>query len=171
MAVSAKEDGQTNGSCVHYSSELSASFQIAYTVHQAGDGMEAEMVQEIYLDNNATTKPLAEVRAAVLDVLGDDFGNPSSANTRGERVRIQLQKARGAIAAILGVLTEQVVFCGSGTEASNLVLHSAASRTRDTKPRVVTTAIEHSSVLKFADHLERHGAEIVISACRYRWSP
>lgn len=112
---------------------------------------------EIYLDNNATTKPLPEVRAAMLEVLGTAFGNPSSAHGGGERARRALENARGSIAELVNAQEEDVVFTGSGTEANNLALFSAV-----TPPvgRVVTTQVEHSSILKAVEHLEEQGCEV-----------
>ncbi len=79
------------------------------------------MRREIYLDNNATTRPLPEVREAMMRVLGDDFGNPSSAHSAGDRVREAMVVAREAVAKLIGAAPDQIVFTGSGTEANNTV--------------------------------------------------
>ena len=119
------------------------------------------MKQEIYLDNNATTRPLAEVLEAMRRVLGDAFGNPSSAHTAGTRARNDLRRARQQVAQLVGGESERVVFTGSGTEANNFVLFSAFDRAGTSRPRIVTTSAEHSSVLKMVEYLERRGAEAV----------
>ena len=78
---------------------------------------------EVYLDNNATTPPLPEVRSAVLNALAA-FGNPSSSHTAGERARGQLREARSSLASLLGCDPASVVFTSGATEANNTVLRS-----------------------------------------------
>jgi cysteine desulfurase len=120
-----------------------------------------EETTQIYLDNNATTQPLPEVRDAMLDVLGANFGNPSSAHTTGDRARDYICQAREAVADLLGADPEQVIFTSGGTEANNTVLTSFLSQQKKRKPRFVTSQVEHSSVLKMAEHLEGLGVEVV----------
>jgi cysteine desulfurase len=117
------------------------------------------MIQEIFLDNNATTQPLACVREAVLDALGNGFGNPSSANSFGMRARTQITQARRSLADILKASEEQVLFTSGATEANNWVLNHAVL----IQPggRIVTSAVEHSSVLRTVDCLEQQGVEVV----------
>jgi len=114
---------------------------------------------EVYLDNNATTRPLAEVRAAMLEALGDAFGNPSSAHEAGERGREHLRIARDAVTNLIGAASGQLIFTGSGTEANAMVLGSAFARR--TKARIVTTNTEHSSILKTCEHMISVGSEVV----------
>jgi len=115
---------------------------------------------EIFFDNNATTRPLPEVCQAVTDAMGAAFGNPSSDHAAGHRARRTLAQARGYLADLLGCRPEQLIFTGSGTEANNLVLLSAAAGRRAC--RIVSTPVEHSSVLKTLDALRQKGAEIVL---------
>ena len=84
--------------------------------------------KEIYFDNNATTKPLPEVREEVLKVLGDEFGNPSSAHSTGKRARQKIASARGELAQLIGSDPSQITFTGSGTESNNMAFYSC---TRD----------------------------------------
>ena len=115
--------------------------------------------REIYLDNNATTKPLPEVREEVYKVLGDEFGNPSSAHSVGERARKHLADARAKTAALIGSRPSRLTFTSSGTESNNMAFYS---RTRDKgkKCRVVTTTVEHSSIRKMCSYLCINGVEI-----------
>ncbi|MGH7136552.1 MAG: aminotransferase class V-fold PLP-dependent enzyme [Pirellulales bacterium] len=117
------------------------------------------MQGEIYLDNNATTRPLAEVRQAMLEALDDGFGNPSSEHARGQRARDSLHAARGRVASLVGADPSQLVFTGSATEANNTVLASAADSGRG-QPRIITTPVEHSSVLKACEHFAARGARV-----------
>lgn len=118
------------------------------------------MKREIYLDNNATTQPLPEVREAMMRVLGADFGNPSSAHSAGDRVRDAMVAAREAVAKLIDAAPDQLVFTGSGTEANNTVFNSVVQRAQP-PVRIVTTTVEHSSIVKMCDYLGTTGIEIV----------
>ena len=122
--------------------------------------MESSTSLEIYFDNNATTQPLLEVREAMLEVLGSGFGNPSSAHSTGDRAREHLLSAREAVAALLGVESSRIIFTSGGTESNNLVFANVMNNS-SSRLRVVTTEVEHSSILKYCEFLEEHGAEIV----------
>ena len=113
---------------------------------------------EIYLDNNATTQPLPEIRAAMLNAMGGAFGNPSSSHAAGGRARSQLHNARSSLASLLGCEPNAVVFTSGATEANNTVIRSFAGPGR----RVVSTIVEHSSVLAALDRIEREGTEILL---------
>jgi len=115
--------------------------------------------KEIYFDNNATTKPLPEVREEVCKVLGEEFGNPSSIHSTGERARKYLANSRQHLADLLGCGPENIIFTSSGTEANNLVLHSCTLGSRE-KSRIVTSNVEHSSINKMCSFLEIHGTEV-----------
>lgn len=108
--------------------------------------------REIYLDNNATTRPLPEVRNEVLKMLGDDFGNPSSLHSTGERARKKLSGARHSVASLLGAESSDIIFTSSGTEANNLVLYSCFSENPE-NCYIVTTCVEHSSIRKMCSFL------------------
>jgi cysteine desulfurase len=117
---------------------------------------------EIYLDNNATTRPLPAVRAAMYEALDEGFGNPSSDHARGQRARDALHRARSSLAALVGAEPSQLTFTSSATEANNLVLASAACRDpQQGAARFVTSRVEHSSILKACEHFADRGAEVV----------
>ncbi len=119
-------------------------------------------MREVYLDNNATTKPLPEVREAMMRVMGENFGNPSSAHSAGDRVREEMVAAREAVANLVGAEADQIVFMGSGTEANNTVFNSVVQRAQTGKRvRIVTTTVEHSSIVKMNDYLSARGVEVV----------
>lgn len=122
---------------------------------------------EIYLDNNATTRPLPEVRQAMLHVLSEGFGNPSSSHSAGERVRRYLREAREHVGALIGSDPSNVVFTSSATEANNMVFHSCF-RGAEPRRRVVSTKVEHSSILRMCDYLSLQGAEIVLLPVGFR---
>ncbi len=112
---------------------------------------------EVYLDNNATTPSLPEVRAAVLNALGA-FGNPSSSHEAGERAREQLREARSSLASLLGCDPASVIFTSGATEANNTVIRHFSGPGR----RIISTGIEHSSVLAALDRCSRQGTEVVL---------
>jgi len=114
---------------------------------------------EVYFDNNATTRPLPEVRDCMLAILGDDFGNPSSVHEAGERGRNHLREARQQVADLIGCDPEQLLFTSGGTESNAQVFHSAVGG----KPsaRIVTTAIEHSSIIQLCEHLRTQSVDVV----------
>ncbi len=117
------------------------------------------MNNEIYLDNNATTPTLPQVREAMIEALEVGYGNASSAHSAGDRSRKILRGAREKVAGIIGSIPDHICFTSGGTEANNLALLSVL--TAPGCQRVVTTTIEHSSILKTCEFLEESGAEVV----------
>ena len=118
-------------------------------------------MKEIYFDNNATTRPLPPVRDEIMKVMGEDFGNPSSIHSAGERVRNYLLKARQALAGLLGCSDHnKIIFTSSGTEANNLVFYSRSIGSSKKITRILTTAVEHSSILKMCNFLALNNADI-----------
>jgi len=132
-----------------------ASSTVADSIHFGVPSDPLAATRFIYLDNNATTRALPEVREAVAHALDGGFGNPSSAHSTGEQARQKLFEARQAVAELIGAFPEQVFFTSGATEANNIVLKSAALR--DPARGIVTTRIEHSSVLTCCQHLEDRG--------------
>jgi cysteine desulfurase len=111
----------------------------------------------IYLDHNATTPLLPEVRTAMAPYLDDRFGNPSSAHGAGRRARAAVEEGRRAIAARIGVRSSEVVFTSGGTEGNNLAIFGVVEAPG---AHVVASPIEHSSVLEPIAELARRGAEV-----------
>ena len=95
-----------------------------------------------YLDFNATTPVLPEVKAAMSTAL-DSTGNPSSVHRAGREARSKVEAAREEIARLVGSSSDGIVFTSGGTEANNLVLRNAAEKGR----HVFSSAIEHDSIL------------------------
>jgi cysteine desulfurase len=120
-----------------------------------------------YLDNAATTPVRAEVLDAMLPYLTRWFGNPSSHHTVGEAAASALDDARSRVAAVLGMRRGDIIFTSGGTEANNLAVKGiaiAALAARGAR-RVVTTAIEHESILESADYLRRlHGFAVDLAS-------
>jgi cysteine desulfurase len=117
----------------------------------------------VYADSAATTRPAPEVLEAMRPYLEDAFGNPSSVHSRGEAAREAVESARVEVARLVGAQTEEIVFVASGSEANNLALKGAlAALAAPGRRRIVTTAIEHPSVLQAALHLESLGFGLTV---------
>ena len=123
---------------------------------------EAEhMTREHYLDNSATTPVLPEAAAEALRLMTDCWGNPSSLHSRGFWAKKELDAARAAVARRLGAAPEEIVFTSGGTEANNMALLGAAAARCRLGNKIVTTAVEHDSVLQASKELEAQGFQVV----------
>jgi cysteine desulfurase len=114
----------------------------------------------IYLDHNAGAPVRVEAAGAVSRLLADMGGNPSSVHRSGQRSRRMLEVARAQVASIVGAAPRQIVFTSGGTESNNLAIFgaiTAASRRR----KIISSQIEHSSILAPIAELERRGFEAV----------
>jgi cysteine desulfurase len=117
----------------------------------------------VYADTAATTRPAPEVIEAMRPHLEDAFGNPSSVHARGEAAREAVAAARLEVARLVGAQAEEIVFVAGGSEANSLALVGAtAALGSGTRRRIVTTAIEHPSVLQAALHLETRGFTLTV---------
>ncbi|MBM3716365.1 MAG: cysteine desulfurase [Actinobacteria bacterium] len=116
----------------------------------------------LYLDNAATTPVRREVLEAMAPYLTRWFGNPSSTHEVGEAAATALADARTRVAAVLGMRTRDVLFTSGGTESNNTAVKGIALGALPRGRRhLVTTAIEHESVLASADYLHRlHGFDV-----------
>ena len=101
---------------------------------------------------------------AMLPFLDGAFGNPSSYHRLGRQARSAVETGRRSIADIFGCSPAEVVFTAGGTEANNLALRGAAAALKDGGRHIITSAIEHHSVLKTAEALGRDG--FAVTFCR-----
>jgi cysteine desulfurase len=114
----------------------------------------------IYLDYNATSPIAAEVAAAIEQVLGGPFGNPSSGHWAGVPARQAVEKARAQVAALLGCSSDEIVFTSGGSESNNYALKGAFFAHGKRDVHIITTQIEHPAVLNPCHFLERLGASV-----------
>lgn len=112
-----------------------------------------------YFDNNATTKVAPEVIEAMLPFFEELWGNPSSAYGFGSQIARHLDVARGRVAEMINADPKEVTFTSCGTESNNSALESALA-TQPTKRHIVTTAVEHSAILKHCQALARRGCDV-----------
>lgn len=115
---------------------------------------------DIYLDNAATTPVLPQVAQGVLTAMTEDYGNPSSLHRKGIDAEQRVKDARSAVADALGTWPAEIVFTSGGTEANNLAIWGAVRAYQGRGRHVVTTRIEHSSVLQTCRQLENEGFSV-----------
>lgn len=116
---------------------------------------------QAYLDNSATTRVCEEAAQEMLYTLTEGYGNPSSLHAKGFEAEQLLEKARARVAKRIGCEPEEVFFTSGGTEANNLALFGVAQSLSRRGRRIVTTAIEHPSVEKPLQELEKQGFEVI----------
>ena len=116
---------------------------------------------EIYFDNSSTTCVCPEAAQKAVEMMTQNYGNPSSLHSMGFRAEQELRAAREAVASLLGAKDEEIYFTSGGTESNNISLFGAARAGRKRGNRIVTTQIEHPSVLNTTKRLEREGFEVV----------
>ena len=111
----------------------------------------------IYLDHNATTPTHPEVQEVMCRVLAGQYGNPSSIYQEGRQAKSALEEARRKLANLLETTARRVIFTGGGSEANNLVIKGVAFGWKDSRKHFITSTIEHPSVLKVCQWLEKQG--------------
>src|SRR5438552_8280943 len=116
----------------------------------------------IYLDNNATTQIDPAVLSVLQESLRDVYGNASSIHKEGQQARRRIEEARESVARLIGAAGREVVFTSGGTESNNAALFGAVPA--EGRFHIVTTAIEHPSVLEPVRELERRGHEVTFVA-------
>ncbi len=115
---------------------------------------------EAYLDNSATTVVADSVREIMIKTMTEDFGNPSSLHMKGVEAEKYLRTARDEIAGILKVQPKEIIFTSGGTESNNLAIIGTATANARAGKHIITTAIEHASVLNTMHHMEELGFSV-----------
>ncbi len=119
------------------------------------------MKNTVYLDNSATTVPCSKAIQNINLALNDVWGNPSSLYDLGFRAQLLVDDTRKAVATMLKCREDEIYFTGSGTESNNTALIGAAYSRQKRGKRIVTTTIEHPSVLETVKRLENEGFEVI----------
>ena len=114
----------------------------------------------VYLDNAATTKMSNKVIAEMTKSFSENYGNPSSVRTLGQRAKSAVERARHIIAQNLKVETTEIVFTSGGAEGNNLVIRGFLKANKDKGKHIITSKIEHSTILKTFEQLENEGYEV-----------
>ncbi|NLC63103.1 MAG: cysteine desulfurase [Thermoanaerobacterales bacterium] len=117
-------------------------------------------MKKVYLDNSSTTRVSPKAAEAVFEAMVNHYGNPSSLHEMGIVAEKYLKEARRAVSTAMGVRTDQIYFTSGGTESNNLAIKGVlrALNTRDA--HIITTAVEHPSVLEVFKQLEKEGFSV-----------
>jgi cysteine desulfurase len=113
----------------------------------------------IYLDYNATTPVLPEVLEAMMPYLTSEWGNPSSTYKFGSKLKTVIETVRAQVAELIGAHAMEIIFTSCATESNNAAVH-AALKANPRKKHIVTSMVEHSSVLNYCMALEKEGYRV-----------
>ena len=114
----------------------------------------------VYLDNAATTKLSNKVMEEMTKSFSENYGNPSSVHSLGQRAKSAVERARHIVAQNLKVETTEIVFTSGGAEGNNLVIRGFLKANNDKGKHIVTSKIEHSTISKTFEQLENEGYEV-----------
>lgn len=117
---------------------------------------------KVYLDNNATTRLDDEVFESMIPFFKEEYGNAFSLHLFGRETGKAVSDARKKIADILGVLPEEIIFTGSGTESDNLAIRGVARAYKNRGKHIIVSAIEHPGVRNTCQDLEKEGFEVTV---------
>ena len=120
---------------------------------------------KVYLDNAATTPMDQEVIDAIIPIMQNNFGNPSSVHSFGRSSRSIIEKARKQVAGFINAAPGEIVFTGGGTEADNMVLRCAVKDSGVT--HIITSATEHHAVIDTAKILAEEGNDLKLSLVQH----
>lgn len=116
----------------------------------------------VYFDNSATTKTFDKVNKAMLDMLENDFGNPSSLHRLGLRAEEKLKFTRDILSRTIGCLPNEIYFTSGGTESNNLCVMGYLMRNKHSGKKIITDSVEHASVANQFETLKNMGYEVKI---------
>lgn len=114
----------------------------------------------VYLDNAATTKMSGKVIEEMTKSFSENYGNPSSVHSLGQRAKSAVERARHIVAQNLKIETTEIVFTSGGAEGNNLVIRGFLKANRHKGKHIITSKIEHSTILKAFEQLENEGYEV-----------
>jgi len=117
------------------------------------------MNKEIYLDNNATTEIDGEVLESMLPYLKENYGNPSSIYSFGKQVKEKITEARWNIAKLLNAEEDEIIFTSCASESNVTAIMNAVKNNPD-KKHIITTKVEHASIIETMKYLETMGYNI-----------
>jgi cysteine desulfurase len=122
--------------------------------------IEGGTMERIYLDHAATTPMHPRVIEKMMEVMNNNFGNPSSIHSFGREARHYIDLARETLARSIGAKENEIIFTSGGTEADNMALFGAAESNQHKGKHIITTQIEHHAVLHACQRLEKMGFEV-----------
>lgn len=117
-------------------------------------------MQPIYLDYNASTPLLEEVKKLMCKYIVELYGNPSSNHWYGKQTKSVIETAREQVANLIKCQSREIIFTSGGTESNNLAIRGIAAAYRSKGNHIITTSIEHPAVLNVCKFLETKGYDI-----------
>ncbi|MEI3402031.1 MAG: IscS subfamily cysteine desulfurase [Clostridia bacterium] len=117
-------------------------------------------MDNIYLDNGATTKVKTEVLNEMMPYLTTEYGNPSSLYSIGRKAKKAIEKSRRQVAELINCNPHEIYFTGSGSESDNTALKGFAYANRERGNHIITSKIEHHAILETCETLEKQGFEV-----------
>ena len=125
---------------------------------------EGRKIEVIYADNAATTKMSEAAINTMISVMNDNYGNPSSLYSFGQKAKEILEEARNEVATLIGTANpREIIFTSGGSEADNQAIMSAAALGRKNgKMHIISSAFEHHAVLHTLERLKKEGFEITL---------
>ena len=118
-------------------------------------------MEHIYLDNAATTPIAPEVVQTMMDQMTNDFGNASSTHFFGRQAHTVLDNSRHTLAQSIQAKDSEIIFTSGATESNNTAILQTAKKRANEGKRLITTAIEHHSVMKPMAYLESQGFDVI----------
>lgn len=112
---------------------------------------------EVYFDNSATTRPYSEVIDSMVDAMKNYYGNPSSAYSLGLKAELKMNESRDIVAGTLNCDRDEIIFTSGGSESNNFLIRGFVK----SGGQVITSKIEHPSVLNTCKALEDKGVEVI----------
>ena len=121
-------------------------------------------MKRVYMDYNATTPAEPVVVEAMLPYFSGEYGNAASIHSFGQRAQGAVERAREAVAALVGARAQEIVFTSGGTESDNHAIFGIVASAGGTKKHVITTTVEHEAVLNACEALEKSGVAVTYLA-------
>jgi cysteine desulfurase len=122
--------------------------------------IEGGTMERIYLDHAATTPMHPRVIEKMMEVMNNNYGNPSSIHSFGREARHYIDLARETLARSIGAKENEIIFTSGGTEADNMALFGVAESYQHKGKHIITTQVEHHAVLHACQRLEKMGFEV-----------
>jgi len=117
-------------------------------------------MKQIYMDHGATTPVDPLVVDAMLPYFTETFGNASSLHSFGQEANSALEQSRQQVAASIGAKPEEIIFTSGGTESDNLAIKGIAYRNSGKGKHIITSTIEHPTILNTCAYLEKEGFDV-----------
>ena len=114
-------------------------------------------MQQVYLDNAATTKVLPSIAEAMCKTMTENYGNPSSIYKLGQQAKDILDTAREQVADLINASPKEIIFTGGGSEGDTMLLLGVARAYAKKGKHIITTAVEHHAILHTCQALEKEG--------------